>query len=402
MHALAANRRSAAGILRELGWWQRARYTPSKLRCIVFAQPETCGWQVSSLGRLKDTHGRVSFGSRCRSTGYHYANIRGRIKAVHALVFHAFNSDLDNNPVAEQTVIHHIDHNRGNNAASNLKAVTSSQNAMYSHRCNPLRTNSAAGNSRPVMCRRIDASSSWQMFPSGKVAAEQLALSAGSVCSCCRGRQRTTGAYECVYVPDADRAWAQAYHPETGTRLNGMEVSECGYVRLSSGRVTRGSSSPYLRVTVYSQSLCVHRLILWSLRGPPPTQDCSYVNHIDSNKTNNSISNLEWVTPSENIIHSWATNPNRARNIYGVPVRALHMHTGAMTYFNSMADAERSLSLPARSVAKCLKVSEASIQGWMFERGSHQQDILNGEIWSEVHLPPSRTVFSIGMFQSAL
>lgn len=60
------------------------------------------------------------------------------------------------------------------------------------------------------------------------------------------------------------------------------------------------------------QKFYIHRLVCEHFQCNEENKPC--VNHIDGNKYNNSIDNLEWVTHSENNIHSFK---NGLRNDYG-------------------------------------------------------------------------------------
>jgi hypothetical protein len=66
-------------------------------------------------------------------------------------------------------------------------------------------------------------------------------------------------------------------------------------------------SKGYMRVTLYHDGLSrrtlVHRLVATAFIPNPDNKP--QVNHIDGNKKNNCVTNLEWVTAQENVIHSF-------------------------------------------------------------------------------------------------
>lgn len=96
----------------------------------------------------------------------------------------------------------------------------------------------------------------------------------------------------------------------------GIEVSSIGRIRKAANKSRKEriltefpkDRDGYYRCSVQRldgtwTSQPVHRLVAKAFI--PRTKNRDIVNHIDRNRTNNRIENLEWVTPKENVIHSF-------------------------------------------------------------------------------------------------
>lgn len=68
---------------------------------------------------------------------------------------------------------------------------------------------------------------------------------------------------------------------------------------------TTGYLKAKIRIDGIKKDYKIHRLV--ALAFIEPIQGKEFVNHIDGNKTNNEVSNLEWCTRSENMIHAHRT-----------------------------------------------------------------------------------------------
>ncbi len=87
---------------------------------------------------------------------------------------------------------------------------------------------------------------------------------------------------------------------------------------LSSSAVKKGkemiqgmSNQGYLRITIARKTQHIHDIVTEYFLGKKPAG--MTVNHKDGNKSNNSIGNLEYLSPSDNQRHALATGLKRAR-----------------------------------------------------------------------------------------
>ena len=85
----------------------------------------------------------------------------------------------------------------------------------------------------------------------------------------------------------------------------GYEVSNRGRIRnKKTGHILKSSNTRgYLKVNLSQNNELsthrMHRLVAFAFLGEPPT-DKHVVHHVNHNKADNNVENLEWVTPKRN------------------------------------------------------------------------------------------------------
>lgn len=159
-----------------------------------------------------------------------------------------------------------------------------------------------------------------------------------------------------------------------------IEISTLGRVKsnLRDGRIlkTQKDKKGYLRVRVtinrIKKTYKVHRLVASTFIENP--SDLPQVNHINGDKTDNRVSNLEWVNNYDNAHHAiehglWdrvyeASYINNANS--RTPVYSVDSETGEVREFESVSQAERFFN--SRHISDVLNGKRSKAAGQYFYR----------------------------------
>lgn len=129
------------------------------------------------------------------------------------------------------------------------------------------------------------------------------------------------------------------------------------------------SNRGYLQVCLTkngkSKTYTVHRLVAKAFL--PNLKNKKQVNHIDGNKENNNIDNLEWVTSSENNKHAFITGLNKPHNMR--KVNQYDLQGNFIKQWNSITDflKENSLNLKNSNITTCCKGKRKNAYGFIWK-----------------------------------
>jgi hypothetical protein len=276
---------------------------------------------------------------------------------VHRLVANAFIENTENKPE-----VNHKDKNKLNNNVNNLEWNTRLENNK--HRCEGL----LIKNNKNKQILRIDKYNNlileqYNSIEDAGIWAFNNNLTSNShngrnsIGNCLNELSNSAYGYKWKYVE------INNYENEKWKEMNLKQifdedceinkkyfVSNLGRFKNSSGKIMcnyKVNDNGYIRIYIYKKTFLLHRLIALTFIENPENKE--QVNHIDGNKINNCVNNLEWCTNKENQIHKFQ---NGLGNNYTRKIGQYDLNGNFIKEFNSITLA-----------AKEVNVSKSTIRG---------------------------------------
>ena len=126
---------------------------------------------------------------------------------------------------------------------------------------------------------------------------------------------------------------------------------------LSAGKDNKGYLTVVLCLNDTRHTVKVHRLVAELFIDNPENKD--QVNHINGNKQENCVANLEWCTQSENMMHAWQiglqSRVHKKNDSRSFKVTQHNDDMEIVGKFPSMMEAERQTGINGASIARAAK-----------------------------------------------
>jgi hypothetical protein len=325
-------------------------------------------YSVSDLGRVRnDTTGRI-LKAYIRG-GYVFvglSNLKTKTYPVHRLVASTFIPNSEN-----KSQVNHKNKNRSDNNVNNLEWVTPLENNI--HRS----TDVIQTTNQNLKISKIEYNTNIVIEKYNSIKDASLSLmqegvsdNIESIRSCISNtiRNVTKTAFGYKWQLDIqekleNEEWRDIHLEGKGT--NGYYISSLGRFKNSKGVIMENYKphhSGYIYVRVNCNKYALHRLV--ALTFIENINNKPFVNHIDGNKLNNNINNLEWVTCSENNLHNYKIGLNKGHKR---EIIQFDLQMNEIKKFSTIKEASTELSISLSCIKDVLKEKQKSSKGFIFK-----------------------------------
>ena len=284
--------------------------------------------------------------------------------SVHRLVAKEFIENPENKPQ-----VNHIDKNPLNNNISNLEWTTAKENNV--HRS----TGVIQTTNQNIRVWRIDKNTNekLQMYNSFEEAGKWLVDNNHSNCFH-TARTNISNVVRGVYKSSCGFKWIRNEQENLENEewrnviineetYENYFISNMGRFKNSKGIIMENYKphhSGYIFARVNKEKYLLHRLVAFAFLENPENKP--FVNHIDGNKTNNCLNNLEWCTVSENNQHAIDTG---LKQFYKRRIGQYTLEGEFIKEYNSIIDAMNETKI--QSIKKVLYKKQKTAGGFIWK-----------------------------------
>ena len=325
-------------------------------------------YEVSTLGNVRNKKtGRVL--KSYDKGGYAVISLsktKGKIFQIHRLVCQAFIQNPENKPQ-----VNHIDKNGLNNNVINLEWNSVVENNI--HRSNgviqttnqnvPIYRVHEITNEKLEKYDSIELAAEW-IFNQGL--SKNMSSIKGGISCASRNVYNSSFGFKWEVVEQLsleNEIWKQVVIKDKDT--SNYYVSSLGRFKNSKGIIMKDYKphhSGYIYVRVNNDKYALHRLVAFTFLENPENK--AFVNHIDGNKTNNSLENIEWNTPNENSLHSHKTGLNKGNKR---KIVQYDLEMNKIQGFISIVEASNFLNMSQSNIKAVLYNKQKTAGGFIFK-----------------------------------
>lgn len=328
-------------------------------------------YDVSSLGNIRNNKTNKFMKVYVKSGYYHVSLLNESNKKtlkVHRLIALAFIENTENKPE-----VNHKDKNKLNNQLSNLEWMTRKENNI--HRCQGIKITCNKNkkifridkdtNEILEKYNSIELAGTW-VFQNGYT--KTIHNGRNSIGNCINGLSQLAYKYKWKYEENNDlenEIWKQVVLENIDTKDKQYFVSNLGRFKNSFGTIMdnyKVNDNGYIRVYIFNKTYAIHRLVALTFIENPENKE--QVNHIDGNKLNNAVSNLEWNTCSENNLHKFQIGLG---NNFTRKITQYDLQMNKLKDFSSIVEASKVLNIGKSNIVGVLTNYRKSAGGFIFK-----------------------------------